>query len=303
MNYFDSQAGFTFSNVKLQLTEITKKQKQFSISRLDEVYFNEEIDFISDKETKITSLLQAAIDELIIKKPILSNQVSFSLPQDLFITAQLPFEPSLLHSDLIEDFKFQLSVLHPYLNFNDHIIRYHEVEPEFAGGKTNALVFSLDRKIVKIISGLCLKNNFKLKFIDHCHLASNNLFGTSSIDDSGLILSFYVSAKSFSTLITAKHNPIFYDNIPVTSSQEIKNGFADIMQRISENNFRFERAYLFGETISNSLAEVLSEAAKLKLIILNPLKNLTVSEELLLNKNYTQSDHCFSPSIGAAVRI
>lgn len=303
MNYFDSQSGFTFSSVKLQLTEITKKQNQFSISRIDEIYFNEEIDFINDKETKITSLLQAAFDELLIKKVLSSNVVSFSVPQDLFITARLPFEPSLLHSDLIEDIKFQLSVMHPYLNFNDHIIRYYEVEPEFADEKSIVLVFSMDRKIVKLIYNLCLKNNLKLRFIDHCHLTANNILAVTNADNSKMTLSFYVSAKVVSAIISASHNLVFYEEFPISSTQEIKNCFKDILNKISDSKLHFEKAYLFGDTISNSVAEYLSEYTKVQFILLNPFNNFQISSELLLNRNYTQSNHFFSSSVGAAVRL
>jgi hypothetical protein len=303
MNYFDSQAGFTFSGVKLQLTEITKKQNQFSISRIDEVYFNEEIDFINDKETKITSLLQAAFDELLIKKVLSSNVVSFSVPQDLFITARLPFEPSLLHSDLIEDIKFQLSVMHPYLNFNNHIIRYYEVEPEFADEKSIVLVFSMDRKIVKMIYNLCLKNNLKLRFIDHCHLTANNILAATNADNSKMTLSFYVSAKVVSSIITASRNLMLYEEFPISSTQEIKDCFKVILNKIAESKLHFEKAYLFGDTISNSVAEYLSEYTKVQFILLNPFNNFQISSELLLNKNYSQSNHFFSSSVGAAVRL
>ncbi|MCK7528680.1 MAG: hypothetical protein MZV64_69550 [Ignavibacteriales bacterium] len=114
MHYYDSDAGFTFTNVKLQITEISAAQNQFKVCRIDEVYFNEEIDFAKDKETKITSLLQAAFEELSIKNSITSNSASFSLPQELFVTARLPFEESLLHSDLVEEFRWKLSIMYPY---------------------------------------------------------------------------------------------------------------------------------------------------------------------------------------------
>ncbi len=303
MNYFDSHAGFTFTNVKLQVTEISAKQNQFSISGIDEIYFNEEIDFTKDKETKISSLLQAAFEELSIKNSITSNSASFSLPQELFITAQLPVEQSLVHSDLTGEFRWQLSILHPYLNWNDFVIRYFEVELLQPEMNDSAIVFALNRKYIKIINDFCRKNNLKLKFIDHCHLASNNILmmnPSSKINDQ---LSLYISHNILSILISHKGKPIYYQDIPITDLQEFRSMVTDKLAELDQNHFRFKDAYLFGDSASKSIIKILSETTGINFNLVNPFIQLKVDTRIMTNKYYTERNHFFSPSAGIAARI
>ncbi len=298
---FDSHAGFTFSNVKLQVTEITNRQNQFFITNLDEIYFNDEIDFTKDKETKITSLFQTAFEELLIKNSITSNAVSFSLPQELFITAQLPFEKTLLHSDLIKEFRWQLSLLHPYLNWNDYVIRFHEVDRRFTGANDVALVFALNRKHINFITNFCRKNYLKPKFIDHCHLAANNLIITDSSAKAEKLLSFYISEKILSVVISDNSSLIHYEDIPITNIQEIRNLITDVLNKII--NLKLDQAYLFGNTISHSAAQILSETTGIDFVIMNPFTKLKADLRLMTNKFYTESNHLFSASAGTAVRV
>ncbi len=303
MNYFDSHAGFTFTNVKLQVTEISAKQNQFSISGIDEIYFNEEIDFTKDKETKIFSLLQAAFEELSIKNSITSNSASFSLPQELFITAQLPVEQSLVHSDLTKEFRWQLSILHPYLNWNDFVIRYFEVELLQAEMNDTAIVFALNRKYIKIINDFCRKNNLKLKFIDHCHLASNNILmmnPSSKINDQ---LSLYNSHNILSILISHKGKPIYYEDIPITDLHEFRGMVTDKLAELNQNHFKFKDAYLFGDSTSKSIINILNEATGINFNLVNPFIRLKVDTSIMTNKYYTERNHLFSPSAGIAARI
>jgi hypothetical protein len=303
MSYFDSHAGFSITNVKLQITEIVNKQNRYYISNLDEVYYNQEIDFEKDKETKIISLLQTAFEELIIKNSITSNSVSFSFPQELFITASLPIENSLFNTDLIEEFRWQLSILYPFLNWNDYIIRYYEVDEEHVASSNNALVFALNRKYLKIISDFCSKNNLKLKYVDHIHLTSNNILAMSSADNSEKLLSFYISPKTISMLISTEGKPILYEDIPIKSVHEIRNIIESKLNELNKHPVNFSEVYLFGEIISKSIAETLSETTGINFKLVNPFTQLKADVNLLTNKYYRESNHLFTSSAGIAVRI
>lgn len=303
MNYYDSNTGFTFTNVKLQVTEITAKQNHFNVSRIDEVYFNEEIDFAKDKETKITSLLQAAFEELSIKNSITSNSASFSLPQELFITAQLPVEDSLLHSDLLEEFRWQLSIMHPYLNWNNYAIRFYEVDGRhFASGDV-ALVFALNRKYIKIFNDFCGKNDLKLKFIDHCHLASNNMLITNLTGKTKNHLSFYIAQKILSVLVSIEGKPIYYEDIPITRVQEVRSLVKNKIDEFNQERFNFSEAFLFGDSTSNAIAIALTETTGINFSLVNPFSQLKADTSIMTNKYYTETNHFFSPSTGVAARI
>ena len=72
MNAFENHAGFNISSSRLQMVEVNFKSDQFHLENVDEVYFNEPLDFTHDKETKINSLLQSAYNELLIRKALKS---------------------------------------------------------------------------------------------------------------------------------------------------------------------------------------------------------------------------------------
>jgi len=303
MNYHDSILGFSLTSVKLQLTEVSCKQNEFIVSHLDEVYFNQEIDFEIDKETKISSLLQSAFEEINIKNEITSNIVSFSLPQELFMTARLPIENSLLNSDLIEEFRWQLSIMYPYLNWNDYVIRYYEAEGKHFSSNDDAIVFALNRKYIKIIHDFCLKNNLKLKFVDHSHLTSYNILMMIGIEKTERLLSFYISQKILSVLVSLNGKLDYYEDIPIKSGHEIRSIITGKLDELLKNQLNFSEAFLFGEMISNPIAKALSEATGINFILVNPFTQLKVETSLLTNKYYTESNHFFSSSAGVAARI
>src|SRR3989337_2859291 len=128
MTGYENHAGFTLSGSKLQVVEITNQDEQFFLENVDEAYFNEPLNFEKDKETQISALLQGAFNELIIRKALKSNSVSFTLPFELFYTAQLPYDNTLLHQDIIDEFRWELSVLYPFAQVKDLVIQYIEIE-------------------------------------------------------------------------------------------------------------------------------------------------------------------------------
>ena len=64
---FENHIGFNISSSKLQVVEVNYVGDQFKLVNVDETYFNDQIDFENDRETKISALLQGAFDELLIK--------------------------------------------------------------------------------------------------------------------------------------------------------------------------------------------------------------------------------------------
>jgi Tfp pilus assembly PilM family ATPase len=296
-------AGFTLTSVKLQAVEVVAKHNRFNISAIDEAYFNEEIDFISDKETKISAMLLAAYEELCIKNSITSSSISFSLPQELFTSAILPVEHSLLHSDLIEEFRWRLSIIYPFYNWNDYVLRYYETYGVSHDTGDSALVFALNRKYIKIVNNFCTKINVKLKFIDHCHLASNNLLMLNSEKGGNTQLSLFLTQKIFSVLITTNGKPIFYEDIPISNFHEITGLIKEKIVGLKNDSFNFTDATLFGDSSSYTIAKVLTELTGINFGLVNPFTHFTAEENLLTTKYFTETNHFFAPSAGTAVRI
>lgn len=296
-------AGFTITNVKLQAVEVSVKHNCLNISAVDQAYFNEEIDFINDKETKILAMLLAAYEELCIKNQIASSSVSFSLPQELFITAALPIEQSLLHSDLVEEFRWRLSIMYPFYNWNDYVLRYFETSGMNPDEGDSALVFALNRKYIKIVNDFCAKINVKLRFIDHCHLASNNLLMLNSEKGRNVQLSLFLAQKIFSVLITMSGKPIYYEDIPISKFQEITGLIKEKMVGLRNDSFNFTDATLFGDSSSHAIAKVLSELTGINFSLINPFKHFAAEDTFLTSKYFTETNHFFAPSAGTAIRI
>lgn len=303
MIHFDRHAGITFTNVKMQITELTRNNNNFFVTNIDEVYFNEELDFQKDKETKLNFILSSAFEELVLKKSITSNAVSFSLPQELFITSRFPFEPSLLDSDLKEDFKLQMAILYPFVNWNEYIIKYFEIDDPSPVFENIALVFALNRKLIRLLTNLCEKFNFKLNYVDHCHLASNNLLINEKFETDSINLSFYISQKVLSVLASRKGKPIYYQDIPVKNINEIPTLITDEVYKLKLLKLNPNQSFLFGENISLKISESLSELTSLNFKIVNPFTDLKAGYEITANKFYTDTNHLFTASVGAAIRL
>ena len=296
-------AGFTLTNVKLQAVEVVAKPNRLSVSALDEVYFNEELDLINDKETKISAMLLAAYEELCIKNSITSSSISFSLPQELFISAILPVENSLLHSDLIDEFRWRFSIMYPFYNWNDYILSYYERNGVNHDIDDTAFVFALNRKHMKIVDNFCTKINAKLKFVDHYHLASSNLLMLNSEKGGNAQLSLFLTQKIFSVLITMNGKPIYYEDIPIRNFHEINSLIKEKIAGLRSDLYNFADAALFGDSSSHAIAKVLSEMTGINFSLVNPFKHFTAEENLVTSKYFTESNHFFAPSAGTAVRI
>lgn len=303
MIHFDRHAGIKFSNLKMQIAELSLNNNNFFVTNIDEVYFNEELDFQKDKETKLNFILSSAFEELVLKKSITSNAVSFSLPQELFITSRFKFEPSLLDSDLKEDFKLQLAILYPYVNWSEYIIKYFEVDDPAPAFENTALIFALNRKVIRLLANICEKFNFKLNYVDHCHLASNNLLINEKFETESVNLSFYISQKVLSALAARKGKPIYYQDIPLKNINEIPDLITGEVYKLKLLKLNPHQSFLFGENISLKISDKLSELTSLNFNIVNPFTELKAGYEITANKFYTDANHLFTASVGTAIRL
>ena len=195
---FENHIGFNISSSKLQVVEVNYIGDQFKLVNVDETYFNDTIDFENDRETKISALLQGAFDELLIKKNFNSNSASFTLPFELFQTMQVPYDATLLYQDLLDEFKWELSVIYPYISTKNLVLQYFEIDKGPFNDTSSALVFAVQRRYLQMLDGFCKKNNLKLKFIDNLHIAAERSLSVSNaIVYKGLTLSVYLTINFF----------------------------------------------------------------------------------------------------------
>jgi Tfp pilus assembly PilM family ATPase len=307
MNSFDNHAGFSISSSRLQVVEVNFKSGQFYLENVDEAFFNESLNLETDKETKVISLLQGALNELLIRKPLKSNYVSFTLPLDLFHIMQVPYDNTLLNQDLTEEFRWEFSVLYPYLHVNDLVIQYIEIEKNNLTESGTALVIALPRKYLQLIHNFCEHNKLKIRFIDNAHIASDRALFVNSVKvDRGLVLSIYFSDKNLSVIFSYDSKPVYLKTITLNDASEIT---TVLLNEINNNNFikinknNVENAFITGEDISRSLVKSLSMVTGINFIFFNPFEKITPGENLNENNFYLEKYNAFSPAAGIALRL
>jgi len=307
MTGFENQAGFTISSTKLQVVEVNYKNDGFILENVDEAYFNEILDFESDKETKISALLQGAYNELIIKKPLNTSNVSFTLSSNLFLIAQIPYDNTLLHHDLIEEFKWELSVMFPYVQVKDLVIQYFEIDKNEIVDKNTALVIAIPRKYLKIIHNFCLNNNLKLKYIDNIHIASEKALAVNyPLTEKEIVLSVFFNNKILSIIYSLKGKLIYFKTIQVNDAGEISSYIqkeTSPRETVNINAQMINEAFISGEELSASIVPTLKRTTGFDFIYFNPFEKIKPAPSLSDNKCYLEKFNSFSPAAGIAYRL
>lgn len=306
MSIFENHAGFTFSETKLQVVEVVSGEQGILLENIDEVYFNEPIKFQTDKETKIISLIQSAFNELLIRKPLKSKVVSFALPFELCFVLQIPYDNSLLHQDLIDEFRWEFSVLYPFLSPKDLVIQYLEIFKNSYFDFMTAIVYATERKYLRILHKFCQENNLNLKFADNVHLASDRaLIANYPVMSKGIVLSIFFANKFLSVILLQNFKPIFHKVYPIQNATEITELILKELnsEKLKINKYAVDRAFISGEELSSSMADSLSSNLGLEFIYSNPFKKIKTADRLIDNNLLLEKYNTFSPAAGIAYRI
>lgn len=307
MTGFENHAGFTISSSKLQVVEIVQQNDQFVLEHVDEAFLNETINLNQDKETKISSLLQGAFDEILVRNPLKSSTASFSLPLEIFKVLQLPYDNTLLHQDLIEEFRWELSLIYPDINPADQVIQYLEIDKNRIIERNTAIVISLSRKHIQIVKDFCDRNKLRLKFIDNIHIASERaLSATNPVSEKGLIMSIFLAGKNLSILFSFQGKPIYLkvyylqdasDIVKFISSEIDSNQYPNINRRMLES------AFISGAELSASMIETLRDKVDIPFVHFNPFAKIKPNPRLFENKYFSEKFNSFSPATGIALRL
>jgi len=300
-------AGLNVSGTKLQVVELLGSPDGVSLDNLNEVVFAEPIDYKSDNETKILAQFQTAFDEFQLRKPFKSRKLSFSLPLEMFYIAQLPFDNTLLHRDIMEEFKWEFSVMYPFLSPEELIIQYLELEKNMIFTKNTALVYAIERKYLKILNKFCMQNDLNLGYIDNAHLASERALALSySIIKQGLRLSVYVAKKHLSIILSLEGKTISQKVHKLESQNDIQQIIEQELSLTQLKNITkglVQAAYITGESSTDALAKILTEKTGINFISFNPFDKLTKSPKILESPLYSQKFNSFSSAAGIAYRI
>lgn len=307
MTGFEHHAGFNISSTKLQVVDVSYDSDQFKLVNVDEAYFNDPIDLEKDKDTKISALIQGAFDELMIKRPLRANSVSFTLPFEIFNVTQIPYDNTLLNQDLIEEFRWEFSILYPYISTKNLVVQHHEIEKSVFNEISTSLVFGIQRKYLQMLHAFCQKNNLKLKFVDNLHIAAERALSVcNALIYKGLTLSVYFNNRFLSILYAFNGKPIHFKVIPLNDAGEIMEHL--VRETKPSPSLRVERdqieaAFICGDEISGSVVETLNKTLGLNFILFNPFDKIKPSPSLYDNKFYLEKYNSFASAAGIAFRL
>jgi Tfp pilus assembly PilM family ATPase len=307
MNGFENHAGFAITENRLQVVEVIFNGEQFILENVDEAYFNEQLNLEKEKPTKISALLQGAFDELQIKKSLKSSLISFTLPFELFHTMQVPYDNTLLHRDLLEEFRWEISIVFPYLNPEDLAIQYIEIEKNPFQEINTAFVIAINKKYLEILKSFAIKNNLKLKFIDNAHLASERALSLSNpLADKGTALSFFLSSKVVSIIHSLNGKPVIFNPIPISGAGDIPSILRNELKQKTLSGIKsaqIDSAFISGDNISDSIIKTLRNTLGIDLFNFNPFDKIKPNPQLFENKCYAENFNSFSPAAGIAFRL
>jgi Tfp pilus assembly PilM family ATPase len=305
MSSFQNHIGINITASRMQLVEIFFNGTDFSLENVDEEFFDEQLRF-DEKEIKIYSVLQNAFNELIMRKPVESKYISFTLPYDMFRIIQIPWDKSLNDSDFIEFFKQEFSVIFPKIPVDDMIFQYIGVQNRDKNNSDSVIVVALLKKIIRVINTFCSENNMILKFIDNAHFASDRLITLDdSIEQDDGILSIYLSGKYLSFIYSKGSIPIGFNVTLVNHLNEVIPSLVKELRsnRLSKFDLDITHVFMAGENISDSLINKAEDILNIKLNKLFPFEKIKLNPSLYDSKLFTEKSSSFSSAAGIAFRI
>lgn len=298
--------GFYFSNSKLQAMEIGYENTYYSIRNISEVYFNEVLDFTTDKNSKILEQLQAAYNEILLDFPVKASSTAFALPNDFFYVMQVPYENSLKTEDLIREFKWEFSILYPYVDPEGLVIQFIEIPKNSYMKHQTAIIIAVRQKYLQVLDAFCKKNNIILKHIEAPHIAAERIFTVSKNNlFNKIIVSVFISNKDISIIISDNLRPVYFKiikNIDFNKIPEIIKEELNTNCIIDIKADNADHCYVLGDSLNLTFLERLNKITGIKFELFNLTGNMEFSLQQEDSK-YLNKVNSFSASAGAAIRL
>jgi Tfp pilus assembly PilM family ATPase len=305
MNDFQRCVGINLTASKLQFVEIEKESDQFQVVNLGQTFISPPIVYNVQDETHIQQQLQTSFDELKIRNPISSNIASFTLPPELFITIQLPYEVNLNQKEIREEFNWEISQLFPFISVEELAIKFYELDGSFLPGKNNALVVALHKSFLVQIKNFCLKNNLTPKLVDNASITANSFINNYlESDKKSLTINIFNSNNSITLFINISSKPAY---VKVFLKQD--DYINKLIGEISQDNFRevvnntFKSAILSGEELDGELLAEIGRGTELVFEKFNPFEVIKFKPELRKDKITSDQFSSFISATGIASRF
>lgn len=305
MTEHQSCVGLNLTASKLQFVEIEKDSDNLLVNDFGQAFISPPIIFDNQNELQILEQIQASFDELRIRKQIKSNTVSFTLPPELFITIQLPYDSNFNQTEIREEFNWEISQLYPFLQVEELAIKFYELDSSFLPGNNNALVVALNKKYLFLIKKFCLNNSLTPKLVDNSSITANNFINSFFIDRNQVTIHIFNSRSSITLFINISTKPAFVKVFP----KEVDNYINKISEEISNknlmgvNNNSHIVAIISGDDLDTELVAEIGRGTELVFEKFNPFHALKLKPEFQNNEINLDNFSSFVSSAGIASRF
>ncbi|MGK9476240.1 hypothetical protein [Melioribacter sp. OK-6-Me] len=306
---FQNHVGINLTESKLQLVEISYKKNSFFLENIDQAILGKPFKVYSEDEKdwqkKTLDILQDAFNKLSVKKRINSKYSSFTLSNSYFTIFELPYEPSLTRKDLLEQLKWEISILFPAIDPEEFLIQYIEVDKSEIRKENKLIVFLLKRSLTNLIKQFCLQNGLTLKYIDNAHLSSLAFFYLSKKKFMEKItFSFYIE-QDYSSFMALEGVTPFYFEKYYNQSDLIAaiDNTVDMMSKFGVDYDKVDNFVISGQSLTDEFINKFGEKFPKKIIKINPFEYFETTEHVKKNPLYLSQSNSFTAATGIAIRI
>lgn len=306
MNEMQSCAGISLTSSKLQFIEIEKESDLLQVVNCGQTFFSPQIDFELQDESIVLDQLQSAFDEIKIRHPIKSNNISFALPPEFFITQQLPYDSNLNQSEIKDEYMWELSEMFPHISINDLALKFYELDNTLLQGSNNALVVALNKKYLLMIKQFCQANKLNPKLVDNSSIAANTFLNKEFLNDVNVVrINIFDSKNMITVFINVSSKPAFVK----TFGKDKKDYVIKMLSELSDDkikstlqNSRCE-AIISGEEPDPELVYQLAKIIGSELKKLNPFEIIKFKNESSNNSVLADDFTMFTSVVGIASRF
>jgi Tfp pilus assembly PilM family ATPase len=302
---FNNHIGINITETKLQLVEISYKVNSFYLENVDQMVHRESISE-SQVESRLAPVLQESFNKVVKKKPLNSQNVSFTLPNNFFRIFEIPYEETLVKKDLHAHFRWELSVLYPESDADNFLIQHIEVDKSGRRREKSAIVFAINKIIVNTINNFCTLNKLQLKYIDNVHLASNAfLYLDNPEGKNELLLSLYIDQR-FSSISAIDGMYPFFFKVLDSGPNNILDELAQTIEGLKKFNLSaadFDKVLLFGQDLTSEFESRLESFFGGPLKKINPFEKLKTDDLMRSNPLFRSKYNSFAAAAGIAIRI
>jgi len=297
-------AGINVTSSRLQFVEIEKVSDKLLVTNLGQTFITPSINFEENNDSFLATKLQTAFDEITIKNPLKNSAVSFTLPPEVFITIQLPFDNNLTQAEITEEFRWELSQLFPFISADEFAIKFYELGRGILTGNFNALVVALNKKYLLLLKNFCIKNNLSPKLVDNASVTANGFINNYFQPKEFGTVNIYNSKNTFTLFVNISSKPVY-----VKVFQKATDDFTSIvLKALSEEKIKsvlndsIRFGFFSGDDISTDVLAQCKQSTGMEFFKFNFFQYLELKTDLEIPGITKEQYNIFTAATGIAAR-